>query len=255
MTSCEDPYIGDESMSRPPSAKKTLMTSAQTSLAAGSLPTLNVIELPRPTSGRASPLEGMARVRIGPGPGRAARRVGRRAATKPVAPVAASEPRNARRESVGLRIGTSLSLPRTPGGDPSFLGSSRPAIGSPLLLLFRLRARSREPEIAGALLEPRRLLRIAGDAVAFLVRRGQLVAALAVPEVTAALVIRRGLGRIGRDDRRVEAAERVPAVAAQDREVPSVLQILRDAVARDVQPAQQRARASAILRGVRVVLV
>lgn len=39
--------------------------SAQESRAAGSSPTLNVIQLPSPTSGSLSPVEGIGRVRIG----------------------------------------------------------------------------------------------------------------------------------------------------------------------------------------------
>src|SRR5215831_17285077 len=65
MTSCEDPYIGDESIIRPPPAKKLRMTSAEASRATLSLPTLNVIQLPSPTTGRASPLDGIGRVRGG----------------------------------------------------------------------------------------------------------------------------------------------------------------------------------------------
>ena len=66
MTSCDDPYIGDESMTRPPAAKKLRMTSAQLSRATRSLPTLKVIQLPSPITGSASPLEGIGRVSIGP---------------------------------------------------------------------------------------------------------------------------------------------------------------------------------------------
>ena len=62
MTSCDDPYIGDESMTRPPAAKKLRMTSAQLSRATRSLPTLNVIQLPSPMTGSASPLEGIGLV-------------------------------------------------------------------------------------------------------------------------------------------------------------------------------------------------
>ena len=60
MTACDEPYIGDESISRPPAAKKARITSVQASRAAGSLPTLKVIQLPRPTRGRISPLDGIA---------------------------------------------------------------------------------------------------------------------------------------------------------------------------------------------------
>ncbi len=104
MTSCEEPYMGEESIILPPSAKNVRMTSAQASRAATSSPTLKVIQLPRPTSGRCAPLEGIARVTIGPGrvdgdagPGYAPARRGRTAAA---APAAASEARKARRESM-----------------------------------------------------------------------------------------------------------------------------------------------------------
>jgi hypothetical protein len=62
MTSCDDPYIGDESMSRPPAPKKARMTSAHASRAAVSSPTLNVIHVPSPTTGISSPDDGMRRV-------------------------------------------------------------------------------------------------------------------------------------------------------------------------------------------------
>jgi hypothetical protein len=66
MTDCDEPYIGDESIMRPPAAKKARITSAQASRAARSLPTLKVIQLPSPTSGTCSPLDGMARVATAP---------------------------------------------------------------------------------------------------------------------------------------------------------------------------------------------
>ena len=66
MTSCDEPYIGEQSIIRPPPAKNPRITSAQASRATGSLPTLNVIQLPSPTTGIASPLDGIGRVRIGP---------------------------------------------------------------------------------------------------------------------------------------------------------------------------------------------
>src|SRR5438876_734550 len=67
MTSCDEPYIGDESIIRPPASTKLRITSAQASRAAGSSPTLNVIQLPRPTTGSASPVDGIGRVRIARG--------------------------------------------------------------------------------------------------------------------------------------------------------------------------------------------
>ena len=67
MTSCDEPYIGDESIIRPPASTKLRMTSAQASRATGSSPTLKVIQLPRPTTGSASPVDGIGRVRIARG--------------------------------------------------------------------------------------------------------------------------------------------------------------------------------------------
>ena len=61
ITFCDDPYIGDELIMRPPSSKKARMTSAQASRATGSSPTLKVIQLPSPTTGMASPLDGIGR--------------------------------------------------------------------------------------------------------------------------------------------------------------------------------------------------
>jgi hypothetical protein len=62
MTGCDDPYIGDESTSRPPAAKKARITSADSCRPRGSLPTLNVIQVPRPTTGTCSPDDGMGLV-------------------------------------------------------------------------------------------------------------------------------------------------------------------------------------------------
>lgn len=62
MTSCDEPYMGELSIRRPPAWKKARITSALASRAARSLPTLKVIQLPRPTRGNASPLDGMTRV-------------------------------------------------------------------------------------------------------------------------------------------------------------------------------------------------
>src|ERR671928_11693 len=59
MTACDDPYMGEESIRRPPAPKKARITSAQASRATGSSPTLKVIQLPSPTSGKGSPLDGI----------------------------------------------------------------------------------------------------------------------------------------------------------------------------------------------------
>src|SRR5215207_5875864 len=65
-TDCDDPYIGEESIKRPPLAKKLCMTSAREARASASSPTLKVIQVPRPTRGRASPDDGIGLVIIGP---------------------------------------------------------------------------------------------------------------------------------------------------------------------------------------------
>src|SRR5262249_11954364 len=49
----------EESIRRPPESKKAPITCAQVSRAIGSLPTLNVIQLPSPTAGSSSPVEGI----------------------------------------------------------------------------------------------------------------------------------------------------------------------------------------------------
>jgi len=46
----------------PPPAKNAAMTAAHSSISCGSSPTLNVIQLPSPTIGMASPVDGMGRV-------------------------------------------------------------------------------------------------------------------------------------------------------------------------------------------------
>src|SRR6266540_2794512 len=98
ITSCEEPYIGEESIRRPPSRKKARTTSAHESRATGSSPTLNVIQLPSPTTGSLSPVEGIGRVRIGDRPGAAVK--GRSAE---VAPAAARDANKVRRLNVGGR--------------------------------------------------------------------------------------------------------------------------------------------------------
>src|SRR5687768_2610113 len=84
--------MGEESIRRPPASKNARMTSAQLSRASLSLPTLNVIQVPSPTRGKASPVEGTGLVRTGPGCAAPVR--GHNIA---VAPVAATAQRRLRR--------------------------------------------------------------------------------------------------------------------------------------------------------------
>src|SRR5882724_6063704 len=65
MTACEEPYIGEESIMRPPAAKKLRMISAQAMRASSSSPTLKVTQLPSPITGKASPVEGTGLVTSG----------------------------------------------------------------------------------------------------------------------------------------------------------------------------------------------
>src|SRR3546814_4079645 len=62
MTAAEEPYIGEQSITRPPRSKKVRSTSARASRKRRSSPTLKVIQEPMPITGTASPLDGMARV-------------------------------------------------------------------------------------------------------------------------------------------------------------------------------------------------
>src|SRR5262245_40955947 len=55
--------MGEESIRRPPESKKAPITCAQASRAIGSLPTLKVIQLPSPTAGSSSPVEGIGLLR------------------------------------------------------------------------------------------------------------------------------------------------------------------------------------------------
>src|SRR5262245_44049378 len=55
--------MGEESIRRPPESKKVPITCAQASRAIGSLPTLKVIQLPSPTAGSSSPVEGIRLLR------------------------------------------------------------------------------------------------------------------------------------------------------------------------------------------------
>jgi hypothetical protein len=62
ITSSEVPYMGDESTRRPPAAKNARRMSPRTRRAALSAPpTSNVIQVPSPTTGIFSPVEGTAR--------------------------------------------------------------------------------------------------------------------------------------------------------------------------------------------------
>src|SRR5882757_267317 len=78
MTGCDEPYMGEESIMRPPASKKAAMTLAHSSLSSGSPPTLKVIQVPSPTIGMASRVEGMSR-RAGE-PSWAGREIGKKAA-------------------------------------------------------------------------------------------------------------------------------------------------------------------------------
>ncbi|MFO1067564.1 MAG: hypothetical protein U1E14_03475 [Geminicoccaceae bacterium] len=62
ITAWAEPYIGELSTIAPPPAKKARITAVHSSCSTGSSPTLKVIQLPRPTAGMGSPLDGMTRV-------------------------------------------------------------------------------------------------------------------------------------------------------------------------------------------------
>src|SRR4030095_14078469 len=58
------PYIGEESITRPPSSTNRCTSVLRGARSGGAGPTSNVRQVPRPTAGIASPLDGMGRVRI-----------------------------------------------------------------------------------------------------------------------------------------------------------------------------------------------
>src|SRR5262245_53659636 len=64
ITACDDPYIGEQSTTPPPPSKNAAITCVHSSCSNGSLPMLKVIQVPRPTTGMASPLDGICRVAI-----------------------------------------------------------------------------------------------------------------------------------------------------------------------------------------------
>jgi hypothetical protein len=101
MTACDDPYIGEQSIIRPPPRKKARMTAAHPSRSSASSPTLNVIQLPSPTTGSFSPVDGIALVRGTDGSGAASADTGRSTAAATLAAIA---PTAARR----LKIGSSF---------------------------------------------------------------------------------------------------------------------------------------------------
>src|SRR6266480_1031066 len=59
ITFWDEPYMGEESIRRPPESKNARITCAQASRATASSPTLKVIQLPSPTAGSSSPVEGI----------------------------------------------------------------------------------------------------------------------------------------------------------------------------------------------------
>ena len=63
MTACEEPYIGDESIMRPPASKKARITSAQASRATAVVADVEGDPAAEPTSGTASPVDGIGRVK------------------------------------------------------------------------------------------------------------------------------------------------------------------------------------------------
>src|SRR6266496_1722944 len=113
MTSCDEPYIGDESITLPPASTKLRMTSVHASRATGSSPTLNVIQLPRPTTGSVSPVDGIGRVRIVRDWASAAE--GRSAAH---APAAASVANTRRRFHIAASSGAMAAILLRPGSRP-----------------------------------------------------------------------------------------------------------------------------------------
>src|SRR6516164_7816744 len=66
ITASEEPYMGEESIRVPPRSKNVCTTRAQSERCLSSLPTLKVSHVPRPMAGIFSPVEGIARVRMGP---------------------------------------------------------------------------------------------------------------------------------------------------------------------------------------------
>ena len=62
MTVSEYPYMGEESIIAPPRSKKPRNTGTSDAAAAVSGGTLNVIQLPTPIEGSASPVPGMGRM-------------------------------------------------------------------------------------------------------------------------------------------------------------------------------------------------
>src|SRR5688572_19693716 len=108
--------MGEVSIRRPPSRKKARITSVQEFRAATSSPTLKVIELPSPTSGIRSPVDGIARVEIGPRCAEAVR--GFRTEAAPAAPI---EARSVRRLNVAMEADR-----ETAAGTP-LISTARPA--------------------------------------------------------------------------------------------------------------------------------
>ena len=62
ITDSDDPYIGDESITRPPAARKSRITGSSVERDAGESPTSNVIHVPSPITGTRSPVDGIGRV-------------------------------------------------------------------------------------------------------------------------------------------------------------------------------------------------
>src|SRR5262245_18510436 len=111
MVAWEEPYIGEESIIFPPAARKAPMTAVHSSRSWVSLPTLNVAQLPRPTAGMRSPVDGMGFMS---GAGASARR-NRGFSAIPAAP-AARACTMVRRDGCRSCVMESVPRQRRPGG-------------------------------------------------------------------------------------------------------------------------------------------
>ena len=72
MVAWDEPYMGEESIMPPPASKKACMTAVRSASASALSPTLKVIQVPSPTTGMATPLDGTVFVVRGPDPAPAA---------------------------------------------------------------------------------------------------------------------------------------------------------------------------------------
>src|SRR6266446_812976 len=126
--SWDEPYMGEESITVPPASKKAAMTATASSRSTGSVPTLKVIQVPRPTTGMDTPEDGITRVSS-----RAVSGLGAKPGS-PAAAIAARPPFRMARRWMGIwLVNSSVREYRHPSDQAGFLQEREVVQRHPLL--------------------------------------------------------------------------------------------------------------------------